>query len=124
MGTTEEAVKSMLARMNFHPPSQKCDFFVNNDKVKYNQGYDSDGETRYYNEISLDDDPNEISKDVIDPGMESAMTTLATTTSDMTTVAVVQLPEERAGKLKVPELKDKLKKRGKGMGGNKKILFD
>ena len=83
----------------------------------------------YYDEIALADDPGDINEDVIDPGTASATTTsatttLATTTSDMTAVAVVQLSEERAGRLKVPDMKDELKKRGKGTGGNKNILFD
>ena len=83
----------------------------------------------YYDEIVLGDDPDDISEDVIEPGMASetptsATTTLATTTSAMTKVAVVRLPEERAGKLKVPELKDDLKRRGEVTGGNEKIFFD
>ena len=78
----------------------------------------------YYDEIALDDDPDDIREDFIEPGTASATTTSATTTSGMTTVAVVQIPEERAGKMRFPELKDELNNRGKGTGVNKKILFD
>ena len=77
----------------------------------------------------FDDYPDDIGEDDIEPGTASATTTLATSTCatntlSMTTVAVVYLPEECAGKLKVPELKDDMKKSRKGMGGNKNILFD
>ena len=83
----------------------------------------------YYVEIELDDDPDDMSEDVIEPGVMSVTTTLSTTalvttTSDMNTENVVQLQEERAGKLKVLELKYDLKNRGKGTDGNKNILFD
>ena len=49
---------------------------------------------------------------------------MTTTTLYITTVDVVQISEEHAGKLNVTELKDDLKKRGRGTGGNKNILFD
>ena len=99
-------------------------FFANYDELKYDQGYDSDMEMMYNDEIALDDNPGNIREDVIETGTASttttlATTTLATTTSEMTKFAAVQLPEERAGKLKVPDLKDNLKKRGKGTGENK-----
>ena len=92
--------------------------------MKYGQGYDLDREMIYYDEIALDDDPNGISEYVIEPGMASATYPLATTTYDMNTVAVVKILEEHAGKLNIPEIKYELNKGGKGMGGNKKILFD
>ena len=70
--------------------------FANHDELKYDQGYDSDGEMMYYNELALDDDTDDISEDFIKPvtasgKTTSATTTLATTTSDRTIVAVVQL---------------------------------
>ena len=65
--------------------------FENHDKLKYAQGYDSDREMMYYDEIAIDDDPDKISEDVIEPDTASETTTSATTTSDMTTVAVVQV---------------------------------
>ena len=49
---------------------------------------------------------------------------MATTNLAMTTVAVLQLLEEHARKLKLMELKYELKKRGEGTGVNTKILFD
>ena len=109
-----------------HPEIRR---FAIHNELNYDQGYDSDEEMMYYDEIAIDDDTDNISEDVIEPGKVSAMTTsttttLATTTSEMTIVAFVQLLEERTRKLKVPELKDDLKKRGEGTGGNKKILFD
>ena len=109
-----------------HPEIRR---FGNNDELKYNWGYDSNGEMMYYEKIALDDDPDNISKDFIEPGTSSStttssMTTLATTTSATTTVASVQISEECAGNLKVPELKNELKKSGKVTGGNKNILFD
>ena len=75
----------------------------------------------YYDKIVINDDPDDIGEGVIENGTApsnttSATTTLATITSDMTTVAVVQLLEERLGKLKVPELKDELNNRGEGNG--------
>ena len=109
-----------------HPEIRR---FAIHNELNYDQGYDSDEEMMYYDEIALADDPGDINEDVIDPGTASATTTsatttLATTTSEMTKFAAVPLPEERAGKLKVPDLKYNLKKRGKGTGGNKNILFD
>ena len=128
--------------------------FANHDELKYGEGYDSDGEMMYYDEIALDDDPDDIIEDVIEPITVSATTTSATTTSAATTsvattsatttsattasattisatttsatstVDVSQLSEARAGKLKVSELKDELRKRGKGTVGNKSILLD
>ena len=77
----------------------------------------------YYDEIALDADPENISEDVIEPGTASATTTSSTTTLDMTTVDTVKLSEESAGKLKVLDLKDELKKRGKGTGGNIKDII-
>ena len=134
--------------------------FANHDELKYDEGYDSDGEMMYYDEIALDDDPDDISEDVIEPITVSATTTTlatttsaaatsvattsatttsatttsattasattisATTASATTTVDGSQLSEARAGKLKVSELKDELRKRGKGTVGNKSILLD
>ena len=101
------------------------DRFCNQDDALFDQGYDSEGEQLYYDPVALDEDADDFVEEAIGSTPPQAIATALPPLPPLPSIVATTTasPVLDVKKLKVAELKVELRKRGRGVVGNKDVLI-